>query len=313
MNDSAIIAKDLRVEYRPYVDQRPTLKGMLRGRRRTRNTVVALNDVSFEVARGEGFGIIGPNGAGKSTLLRVLARTLQPDAGTIDVRGETSTLLALGVGFNPELSGRRNVFLGGLAGGLTRVEVEERFDQIVGFAELHHAIDRPLKTYSSGMFARLAFAIGINLEPEILLVDEVLAVGDEAFQRKSKEAMRALLERAGTIVFVSHGMKQVRSLCERALWLEAGSVREIGPAGPVVRHYQQSTMVAAVAGKGARPRPAARHLGPARRVEVVLRVLGGEDPVALSEELGVPAEDIVGWRNQFVEGGRSAIAQPPSP
>jgi ABC-type polysaccharide/polyol phosphate transport system ATPase subunit len=200
--------------------------------------VDALRDVSFDVARGEPFGIIGPNGAGKSTLLRILARTLRPDRGAVTIRGRTSSLLQLGVGFNAELSGRRNIFLGGLAHGMQLKEVEANFDSIVDYAELWDAIDRPLKTYSSGMFARLAFSVSMHLRPDILLLDEVLAVGDHQFQQKSLDSMLGLLSRAGTIIYVSHVLDSIEAFCQRALWLQDGTVRALGDAATVVQTYR---------------------------------------------------------------------------
>ena len=239
MSTPAIVAKDITVRFRPLVDRKPTLRRSL-GRMRHRETqeLVALDKVNLEIEKGEAFGIIGRNGAGKSTLLRVMAKTLRPDGGTINVYGKTSTLLQLGVGFNAELSGRRNVYLGGLAAGLRKKDIEERFDSIVDFAELWDAIDRPVRTYSSGMFSRLAFSVGMALDPNILLLDEVLAVGDEAFREKSMQTMRTLLDRAGTIVFVSHALPSVADFCDRAAWLEHGKIRAIGPAAEVVEQYR---------------------------------------------------------------------------
>jgi ABC-type polysaccharide/polyol phosphate transport system ATPase subunit len=197
-----------------------------------------VTDVSFEVARGEAFGIVGRNGAGKSTLLRLMAGTMRPDSGKVVMNGKASTLLQLGLGFNLELSGRRNVYLGGLAGGLRKAELDELFDSIVEYAELEDSIDRPMKTYSSGMFSRLAFAVGMALNPEILLLDEILSVGDEAFREKSMQAMRDLLDRSGTIVFVSHSLSSVADFCDRAMWLKGGRVHKIGEAGEVVDLYK---------------------------------------------------------------------------
>ncbi|MGH8935807.1 MAG: ABC transporter ATP-binding protein [Acidimicrobiia bacterium] len=241
MSEPAIIAKDLGVRFKPYLDRRPTLiRSLGRMRHRTPTSVVALDGVSFEVDQGEAFGVVGPNGAGKSTLLRVLAGTMRPDEGTVEVRGRTSTLLQLGVGFNPELSGARNVYLGGLAAGLRKAEIDRLFDDIVSYADLWEAIDRPVKTYSSGMFARLGFSVGMHLNPDILLLDEVLAVGDEAFREKSMQAMQELLERAGTIVFVSHSLNSLADFCDRAMWLEGGRVRALGAAEEVVESYRRS-------------------------------------------------------------------------
>ena len=241
MSRLALKVEDVSVRFRPYVDRKPTLRRSLaRFRQRERAEVVALDGVTFEVEPGEAFGIIGRNGAGKSTLLRVLAGTLRPNEGSVTVRGVTSTLLQLGVGFNPELSGHRNIYLGGLAAGLRVAEIDRMFDSIVDYAELRPAIDRPVKTYSSGMFSRLAFSIGMHLKPDILLLDEVLAVGDESFRKKSLAAMRDLLDRAGTIVFVSHALSSVAEFCDRAMWLDQGSVRLIGPASEVVERYTAS-------------------------------------------------------------------------
>jgi ABC-2 type transport system ATP-binding protein/teichoic acid transport system ATP-binding protein len=204
--------------------------------------VIALDGVTFEVSKGEAFGIVGPNGAGKSTLMRCMAGTLRPNTGKVVVNGRTSTLLQLGVGFNPELSGRRNVYLGGLAAGMRRKEIDERFDEIVDYAELVHAVDRPVKTYSSGMFARLAFSVAMHLDPDVLLLDEVFAVGDESFRTKSMQAMRDLLDRAGTIVFVSHSLQSVVDFCDRAIWLENGQIASEGSARDVVKAYRSSVV-----------------------------------------------------------------------
>ena len=238
MSEPAISVSEVLVRFRPYIDRSPTLRRSI-GRRQARRAadVVALDRVSFDVRRGEAFGIIGPNGAGKSTLLRLLARTMRPNEGEVRVNGQTSTLLQLGVGFNPELSGHRNVYLGGLAHGLRLAEIEQRYDSIVEYAELGEAMDRPLKTFSTGMFARLAFSISMHLDPDILLLDEVLAVGDQSFRDKSLGSMRELVRRSGTIVFVSHSLESLASFCDRAMWLDRGSVRMIGPAADVVGAY----------------------------------------------------------------------------
>ena len=170
--------------------------------------------------------------------MRVVAGTLRPDGGRAVSWGRTSTLLQLGVGFNMELSGIRNIYLGGLAAGLKRSCIDEIFDDIVIYAELEEAIDRPIKTYSSGMLARLAFSIGMHLDPEILLLDEILSVGDESFKEKSEKTMQDLLDKAGTIVFVSHNLFKVSEFCDRAMWMERGVVQRIGPAEEVVDDYR---------------------------------------------------------------------------
>ena len=239
MSQPSIVVEDLYVRFRPYVERKPTLRRTI-GRRRSLEEVIALNNVSFTVNRGEAFGVIGRNGAGKSTLLRCVAGTLRPNGGKAVVHGKTSTLLQLGVGFIPELTGRRNVYLGGLAAGLRKREVDERFDEIMEYAELEDAIDRPMKTYSAGMFSRLAFSVALNLDPDVLLLDEILAVGDASFKEKSMQAMRDLLDKAGTILFVSHSLASVKEFCDRAIWLERGEIAAHGPSAEVVKAYRKS-------------------------------------------------------------------------
>ena len=244
MRGTAILADDITVKFRPYIDRKPTLRKTLANLgARERAEVTALAGVSFTVNKGEAFGIIGRNGAGKSTLVRVLAGTLAPDEGRAVTFGRTSTLLQLGVGFNAELSGARNIYLGGLAAGLRKRKIDGLFDEIVEYAELWDAIERPVKTYSSGMFARLAFSIGMHLDPDILLLDEVLSVGDESFKAKSQQAMSSLLERSGTIIFVSHNLNKVAEFCDSVLWLDGGTARTIGSASEVVEEYRVASGV----------------------------------------------------------------------
>ena len=238
MTAPAIVVQGVSVIYRPLLDRKPTLRKSLgRLRHREKETLVALDAVSLTVDKGEAFGIIGANGAGKSTLLKVMAKTLKPDEGTVNVYGKTSTLLSLGLGMKHDLSGRRNVYLGGLAAGLRKAEIDNKFDSIVEYADIGSAIDRPVKTYSSGMFARLAFSVAMAMEPNIILLDEVLAVGDEAFREKSMQTMRDLLEEAGTIVFVSHTLPSVAEFCNRTMWLDRGRIRAMGESEDVVEEY----------------------------------------------------------------------------
>jgi lipopolysaccharide transport system ATP-binding protein len=197
----------------------------------------ALRDVNFSIYRGEAVGIIGENGSGKSTTLKLISRILQPTSGSVSVRGKVSALLELGAGFHPDLTGRENIYLHGALLGLPQKEIEARFDDIVDFAELAEFIDTPIKHYSSGMVMRLGFAVAINVNPDILLTDEVLAVGDEGFQRKCLEYIAGLRRRDVTIVFVSHALESVRSLCERVIWLDHGRVMADGPAGEVIDRY----------------------------------------------------------------------------
>jgi lipopolysaccharide transport system ATP-binding protein len=198
----------------------------------------ALKDVSFEVKRGEVLGIIGRNGAGKSTLLKILSRITEPTEGRATTEGRVASLLEVGTGFHPELTGRENVYLNGAILGMTRAEIRRKFDEIVAFAEVEKFLDMPVKRYSSGMYVRLAFAVAAHLEPEILIVDEVLAVGDAEFQSKCLGKMDEVSRRKGrTILVVSHNMGVITSLCREVLWLDRGAVHERGPPPSVVGHY----------------------------------------------------------------------------
>lgn len=197
----------------------------------------ALKDVTLHVNEGEIVGIIGPNGAGKTTLLKILSRITEPTEGYAQVRGRVGSLLHVGTGFHPELTGRENIYLNGAILGMKKAEVEGRFDQIVGFADLENFIDTPLKFYSDGMYIRLAFAVAAHLEPDILLVDEVLAVGDAAFQKKSLGKMSEVAHQGRTVLFVSHNMAAISSLCDRACLLDKGRLTLDGPAKQVVGHY----------------------------------------------------------------------------
>lgn len=203
----------------------------------SRDNVWALDGVHFEVRQGEVVGVIGRNGAGKTTLLKVLSRITEPTRGRVEIHGRVASLLEVGTGFHPELTGRENIFLNGAILGMRRHEIEGRFDQIVAFAEVERFIDTQVKHYSSGMYLRLAFAVAAHLEPEILLVDEVLAVGDASFQRRCLGKMGEVAHSGRTVLFVSHNMEAVQRLCERCVWIDAGKVREDGPAGTVVQKY----------------------------------------------------------------------------
>ena len=197
----------------------------------------ALRDVSFDVQAGDVVGVIGRNGAGKSTLLKVLSRITDPSKGRVTLRGRVASLLEVGTGFHPELSGRENIFLNGAILGMTRSEVRRKFDEIVDFAEIERFLDTPVKRYSSGMYVRLAFAVAAHLEPEILVVDEVLAVGDAAFQKKCLGKMDEVSKGGRTVLFVSHNMGVVQQLCKSAIYLEQGKVRSIGPVSETLKLY----------------------------------------------------------------------------
>ena len=243
---AAIEVDDVSKRFRLIHERNSTLKATIfRGMKRTvHEDLWALEHVSFEVPRGSTFGVIGHNGSGKSTLLKCLAHIYRPDTGSIAIDGRMSALLELGAGFHPELSGRENVYLNGSILGLSTRQVTERFDEIVAFSGLERFIDSPVKNYSSGMFVRLGFAVAINVEPEILLVDEVLAVGDESFQQKCIEKFAELRRAGNTIVVVTHSLETVRNLCDRAVWLDHGHLLEDGPAGYVTDAYLDSVQQA---------------------------------------------------------------------
>lgn len=259
--------------------------------RKNRRTIQALKDVSFTVEQGEILGIIGTNGSGKSTMLKVLNGVLAHDAGTIDLYGNSVSLLSLGVGFNPELSGHDNVFLSGLLLGFTEAEIREQYNEIVAFAELGDAIYQPVKTYSSGMHSKLAFSIAVTLKTDILLIDEVLSVGDLQFRQRSQEKMRALMKEPGrTVIIVSHNLTELQQLCDRVLWLEKGRMRAIGPASEVLDAYREEMSLV----------PA----NSARLEEPRLKVTPKYKSVLLQWKPVEHAVDYRVYRKEMVEGSR---------
>ncbi len=238
MNNIAIRANNLSKSYQLYNQPSDRLKQFLwRGKRQFFREFWALHDVSFEVGKGEVLGIIGRNGAGKSTLLQLLCGTLTPTSGNVEVNGRIAALLELGAGFNPEFTGRENVFMSAAILGLSPKEIEDRYEDIVDFSGIRDFIDQPVKTYSSGMYVRLAFSVATSVDPDILIVDEALSVGDGEFARKSFDRIRAMKEAGKTILFCSHSLYQVEAFCDRAIWLNEGKIEQIGtPAQAVVAY-----------------------------------------------------------------------------
>ena len=293
MEPGAITVDDVSRRFRIHGRDAGTLKDLfvLRGRTQPQD-VVALSHVSVAVAPGEAVGLVGRNGSGKSTLLRIVAGIIKPSSGRVAATGRIGSLLELGAGFHPDFSGRENVFLNGSIQGLPRRQIKERFDEIVAFAELEHAIDRPVRTYSSGMYMRLGFAIAAFLDADILLLDEVFAVGDEAFQRKCFGRIFEFKQRGGTIVFVSHDAVAVERLCERAVLLEHGVVAFDGPTHEAIVRYR-SSLAADLGAAGSRT------AGTSEASIVSARLLGAEgeereqflagEPLTLTVELAAVA------------------------
>lgn len=246
-DDMAISVKDLCITYRTNFEKTPTMKQTLlnlgRGKKKNIRTIEAVKNVSFDIKHGTVLGVVGHNGAGKSTLLRAISGILPPSSGEIEVHGQVSTLLSLGVGFNNKLSGSENILLAGLAAGMSRAEVLERRDAIVEFAEIGDFIDMPIRAYSSGMTQRLAFSVAVNMNPEILLIDEALSAGDARFKLKAQAKMRELMESAHTMVLVSHALSSIRELCNDAIWLDHGKLMMHGDPNEVIDAYTKYMQV----------------------------------------------------------------------
>ena len=289
MTTGEIIVEGVSRRFRVRAREARTLKDLFVLRGRTEATDIwALQDVSLEVARGDAVGLIGRNGSGKTTLLRLIAGIIRPTTGRVRAEGRIGSLLELGAGFHPDFTGRENVFLNGAIQGLRRAEIRDRFDEIIAFAELEHAIDRPVRTYSSGMTMRLGFAIAAFLDADTLLLDEVFAVGDEAFQRKCFGRIFQFKQRGGTIVFVSHDAAAVERLCERSVLLEAGRVAFEGSTREAVTRYRRAL---------------ADEIDPAERAAGLREWGSGEITIASAALLGVEGDE----RLQFLSGEPFAL------
>ena len=227
--DNAIEVTNVVKKFKVYLDKGFTLKEKtLFYKRRKYEERKVLDGISFEVKKGEAVGFIGHNGCGKSTTLKLLTKIMYPDSGTIEMRGRVSSLLELGAGFHPDMSGRENIYINASIFGLGKKEIEERLAEIISFSELEEFIDNPVRTYSSGMYMRLAFAVAIHVKADILLIDEILAVGDARFQAKCLEKIRELKAQGITIVIVSHSLDQIEQVCDRSIWIDHGKIREMG-------------------------------------------------------------------------------------
>ena len=242
-NNIAIKVKNVDKSFNIYYDRANTLKERMlffaRNKRREKRQV--LKDINLDIKKGETVALIGVNGSGKSTLLKLMTQIIFPNKGTIETNGKLTSLLELGAGFHPDFSGRENIYFNSSIFGLTRKEIDERLEQIIEFSELRDFIDNPVRTYSSGMYMRLAFSVAINVDADILLIDEILSVGDQHFQEKCFNKMRELKAEGKTMVFVTHSMESVRNLCDRAIWLYDGKVRMDGNTNEVVEEYLRVT------------------------------------------------------------------------
>jgi len=241
-NDVTISIKNVWEKYRLYHDRTRSLKEIFVKFSRARyEDLWALRDVTFNIMKGETLGLIGSNGSGKSTLPKCVARVLFPTCGTIEVKGRVSALLELGAGFHPDLTGRENIFINGAMLGMTRRQILSKFDEIVAFSEIEPFIDSPVRNYSSGMYMRLGFSIAVHVDPDILLIDEVLAVGDDAFQAKCIDKVNAFKKAGKTILFVSHDMAEVKKMCNKVVWLDQGKVKKIGATREIIATYSPGT------------------------------------------------------------------------
>lgn len=241
MNDIAVHVSDVSKKFRLYHERNQSLKSAIMRRKiSVHEDFWALRDITFDVPTGSTFGLIGSNGSGKSTLLKCLAKILYPETGTITANGKVAALLEVGSGFHPELSGRENIFLNGSILGMSRKEIQGKFDEIVAFSGVEQFIDQPVKNYSSGMYVRLGFSVAINVDPDILVVDEVLAVGDAEFQAKCFQKFKDFKAAGKTVILVSHSMGAVKSMCDHAAWINKGTLESFGKADPVIAAYEAS-------------------------------------------------------------------------
>jgi lipopolysaccharide transport system ATP-binding protein len=241
MTDAAVSVENVSKSFKLYKERNQSLKStIMRGRRSVHEEFLALRDISFEVPQGSTFGLIGSNGSGKSTLLKCLAKIYYPEQGRISANGRVAALLEVGSGFHPELSGRENIFLNGSILGMSRKEVTRKFDEIVSFSGVEEFIDQPVKNYSSGMYVRLGFSVAINIDPDILVVDEVLAVGDAEFQEKCRQKFVDFKKAGKTVILVSHAMGAVEDMCDHAAWLRHGELMMHGRAKPTIKAYLNS-------------------------------------------------------------------------
>lgn len=237
-NEIAVEVKNIVKSFKVYSDKGNTLKEKIIFNKRNKyDQHVVLNDISFSVKKGEALGLIGHNGCGKSTMLKLLTKIMYPNSGSIKVNGKVSALIELGAGFHPDMTGRENIYINAAIFGLTKKQIDEKVDTIIEFSELHEYIDNPVRTYSSGMYMRLAFAVAINVEAEVLFIDEILAVGDAAFQKKCFAKLMDIKNNGCTIIIVSHALSSIEEICNRTIWIDEGKIRMEGEPSQVHKEY----------------------------------------------------------------------------
>lgn len=235
---NAIEVKNIKKSFKVYLDRSSNMKDfVIHSKRRRYEYRDVLKGISFDVKKGEAIGLIGHNGCGKSTTLKMLAKIMYPDSGSIEIQGRVSSLIELGAGFHPDMSGRENIYINASIFGLSKKEIDKKLDSIIAFSELEDFIDNPIRTYSSGMYIRLAFAVAVHVEPQILLMDEILAVGDVNFQKKCIEKIKEFKKQGITIVFVSHNMEDVYQICDRVVWLDHGHIKAMGDTKEIGEQY----------------------------------------------------------------------------
>ncbi|HEY3738149.1 MAG TPA: ABC transporter ATP-binding protein [Jatrophihabitans sp.] len=311
MAESAIVVDNVSKRFRMYHERNQSIKAAILRRGRAKyDEFWALRDVSFEIPKGSTFGLIGENGSGKSTMLKCIARILRPNEGSIRSVGSLAALLELGSGFHPELSGRENVYLNGSILGMSKSQIDDKFDAIVDFSGIGEFIDQPVKNYSSGMYVRLGFSVAINVDPDILLVDEVLAVGDANFQDKCMEKFASFRKQGKTIVLVSHAMGSLRTLCDEAAWLDHGKLQRVGAAADIVDDYidtghaeLETTETGATRWGSGEARITSVHLLTPDNVPVVRARTGDQVTLRINFETSEPVENpIFGFAIESREG-----------
>lgn len=301
--ETVISVKNVSKKFRVYFDKGSSLKERILFRERNRyEEREVLNDISFEVKKGDALGLIGQNGCGKSTMLKLLTRIMYPNSGTIEVKGRVSSLIELGAGFHPDMSGRENIYINASIFGLSKKEIDSRLDDIIDFSELHDYIDNPVRTYSSGMYTRLAFSVAVNVDADILLIDEILAVGDASFQSKCFNKMMDIKAKGTTIVLVSHALGDVEKVCNKAIWIKNGKIGMSGTPHDIIPHYLDWIMGRDIEGK-ALPEPSDASAEPQKEPS---SEPADAQPEEKSDDVGNKQVEIIDYRMYNAADGKES-------